>query len=88
MVTDQRDKWRPSDVQREILIKAASGDRIRYSLESDPSMNALARRGMAEWHNRIGQKYGRSTWWITDEGVKRGREFASAKGASLNPRNQ
>lgn len=84
MSADKRKErpWRPSRAQASILTEAAVRlKRTWHFLITDSSMNVLARQGMAEWHSRIGERYGRSAWWITDKGIKLGQQLASSESA-------
>ena len=56
-----------SQTQKNVLARALNGSRICYCYYHDTTMRALLKHGFVEWHDRIGEKYTKSHWWITDK---------------------
>ena len=56
------------------ILKQSLDGRIFYYYYHDATMNALARRGLAVWHSRVGVKYGKSHWYVTDKGIERAKQ--------------
>lgn len=76
------DRVKLTATQKRVLQLAITGGRIFYYSEKDATLGALRRRGFAQWVSGLGQKYTRSHWWITDDGVTAGRALlaSNAKG--------
>lgn len=72
-------KVKLTEIQETVLrLAVTSGTRITFYSERDATLNALRRKGFAEFISGIGQTYARSHWWITDDGMVVGALLASS----------
>jgi hypothetical protein len=70
-----------SITQKAVLSRALNqNERLCYSYYHDTTMRALAKHGFVEWHDRLGHKYSKSHWYVTDAGI----DWAKAEKSKIN----